>query len=120
MAGVQDGGSGTNIYFNIDNIEPSTSINEIYFRNKRTKAIHASENQFIGYYKNHENRDVIMDSNPNKEAKNIPPKPFPFKLTENEAVLSYVFKGKDYYFKISKISEKQILAYPQANPNNDN
>ena len=120
MAGVKEGGTGTNIYFKIDDIEPGTFINEIYFRNKITKANHTSENQFIGYYKTQENRDVIMDSDPNKEAKNIPPKPFPFKLAENEAVLSYIFKGKDYYFKVSNITEKEVLAYPQVNPNNGN
>ena len=120
MAGVQGGGSGTNIYFKIENIETGTSINEIYFRNKITKASLTTDNQYIGYYKTKENRDVIMDSDPKKEAKNIPPKSFPFNLAENEAVLSYVFKGKYYYFKVMNILEKEVLAYPQANPNNGN
>jgi len=120
MAGVKEGGSGTNIFFKIEKLEPGTTIKEIYFRNKITKASTLSENQYVGYFKNGENRDVIMDSNPNKEAKNTPPNPFPFKLSENEAVLSYVFKGKDYYFKASNVLEKEVLAYPKSNPNNDN
>ncbi len=120
MAGVQGGGSGTNIYLNIENLEPGTLINEIYFRKKITKANPTSENQYIGYFKTNENNDVIMDSDPKKEAKDTPPKPFPFKLEENEAVISYIFKGKEYYFKVSNIKEKEILAYPQSNPNNGN
>ena len=120
MAGVQGGGSGTNIYFKMINIEPGTSINEIYFRNKTTKANPYNESQYIGYYKNEVNDDVIMDSDPNKEAKNTPPNPFPFVLTENEAVIGYMFKGKNYYFKVSNITEKEILAYPMSNPNNGN
>ena len=66
MAGVKEGGSGTNIYITIKDMEPGTSINEIYFRNKSVQANNPSENQFIGYYKN---KDVIMDSDPNQEAK---------------------------------------------------
>ena len=120
MAGVKEGGSGTNIYLKIENIEIGTSINEIYFSNKSAKANPSTDNLYIGYYKNEENRDVIMDSDPNKEAKNTPPKTFPFKLEENEAVISYLFKGMDYYFKVSNITEKEILAYPMGNPNNGN
>ena len=120
MAGIKEGGSGTNVYFKIENIESGTSINEIYFRNKSAKANPSKENLYTGYFKNEENRDVIMDSDSNKEAKNTPPKHFPFKLEENEAVISYLFKGTDYYFKVSNIKEKEILAYPMGNPNKNN
>jgi len=120
MAGIKEGGSGINIYITIENMETGTSINEIYFRNKITKANHTTDSQYIGYYKTNENRDVLMDSNPKKEAENTPPKQFPFKLEESEAVISYLFKGKDYYFKVSYVTEKEIKAYPMSNPNNGN
>lgn len=115
VAGVKGGGSGTNIYLKIENLEPGTLINEVYFRSKTIKAKNTTKNLFVGYFKNDKNRDVIMDSNPTKEAENIPPKPFPFKLAENEAVLSYIFKGRDYYYKLLDITEKETLAYPQSN-----
>jgi len=120
MAGVKGGGSGTNIYFNIKKIESETLINEIYFRSRIIKAENTTQNLFVGYFKIDKIRDVIMDSNPTKEAKNIPPKPFPFKLEENEAVLSYILKGRDYYYKVSNITEKKTQAYPQNNTKIEN
>ena len=59
-----------------------------------------------------------MDSNSTKETANIPPTRFPFKLENNEAVLSYEYHNKMYYYKISNIEEKQLIAYPSRNPNN--
>ena len=115
VAGVKGGGSGTNIYFKIEKIEHGTLINEIYFRSKIIKAENTTQNLFVGYFNNEKNRDFIMDSSPKKEAKNIPPKLFPFKLAENEAVLCYILKGRDYYYKVSNITEKKTQAYPQSN-----
>ena len=120
VAGVKGGGSGTNIYFSIKNLEPGILVNEIYFRGKIIKAENTNQNLYVGYIQNDKNRDVIMDSNPIKEAENIPPKPFPFKLAEKEAVLSYIFKGREYYCKISDIIEKETLAYPQSNTKFEN
>ena len=119
VAGIQGGGTGINLYFEIDTVEPETMINTIYFRNKTVKAENKSKNIFVGYIKNKENRDVIMDSNSLNEAKNIPPQKFPFKLKQSEAVISYIYKGKDYYYKVSNIIEKEIIAYPQSNPKID-
>jgi len=120
VAGVKGGGSGTSIYITIKNIEPGTIINEIYFRNKIVKVEKSTQNVFIGYFNTKNNRDVIMDSNAVKEAENSPPKRFPFKLAENEAVLSYIFKGKEYFCKVSKIAKKKIQAFPQSNLNIEN
>ena len=119
VAGVKEGGSGTNIYFTLKNLEPGTLINEIYFRNKTTTAKPKNNNKFIGYFKNEE-QDIIMDSDATKEANNNPPKKSPFQLEENEAVLSYTYKGIEYYFKLSNIEEKETIAYPSSNPNNEN
>ena len=119
MAGVKGGGMGTNIYVTLINLEPGTLINEVYFRNKRTTAEEKNNQMFVGYFKD-EQKDIIMDSDATNEANNIPPQKSPFQLEENEAVLSYSFKGKDYYFKVSNIEEKDVIAYPSSNPNNDN
>ena len=74
----------------------------------------------IGYFKNQNNRDVIMDGDATKEALNIPPEKIPFQLNENEAVVSYFENDKMVYYKISNIEEKEILAYPQSNPKIEN
>ena len=119
MAGVKEGGSGTNIYITLKNLEPGTLINEIYFRNKKTTAEEKNTLIFVGYFKN-DQQDIIMDSDATKEANNTPPQKSPFQLEENEAVLSYTYKGIVYYYRIFNIEKKEVIAYPSSNPNNDN
>jgi len=120
VAGVQGGGSGTNLYVSVKNISEGIEIKEFYFGNKITEAKLTSENNYVGYFKNETNRDVIMDGNATNEAANIPPQKSPFQLAKNEAVISYSKKGKIYYYKISNIEEKEMLAYPQSNPKIEN
>ena len=58
-----------------------------------------------------------MDSNPEKEAQNTPPNPFPFNLKENEAVIRYKVNEDTKFFKVSEIAQRPTIAYPSANPN---
>jgi len=122
VAGVQDGGSGTDVHITFNNISEDVKIDKIYFRNKIKKAKKAAQaqNQYIGYFNNTTNRDIVMDSDPKKEAQNTPPEVFPFTLTENEAVVSYTQNGTTKYYKISSIRQKEALAYPQSKPQEDN
>lgn len=119
VAGVKDGGSGTNVHIIFSEIQPDVVIQNIYFRNHilEAKGNINEPKQFVGYLKNESQRDVIMDADPMKEAQNTPSKAFPFKLENNQAVLEYWFEGKKHYFKISNLSEKEMIPYPQANPN---
>jgi len=120
VAGIQGGGSGTNLYVSIKNISEGVEIKEFYFGNKITEAKITSENNYVGYFINKTNRDVIMDGNATNEAANIPPQKSLFQLAKNEAVISYSKKGKIYYYRISNIEEKEMLAYPQSNPKIEN
>jgi len=119
LAGFKGGGSGINIYFKVEKVKPGTLLNEVYFRNKITTAEEKNDHMFVGYFKN-EQQDVIMDSNIYAEATNTPPQKFPFQLENNEAVLSYTYRGIEYYFKVSNIVEKEVIAYPISKPNNEN
>ncbi len=119
MAGVEEGGSGIQMYITIKNLEPETLINKIYFRNKIASAEEKRNNNFVGYFTNKQ-LEIIMDSDVTNEANNTPPQKSPFQLDENEAVLSYIYKGVEYYFKLSNIEEKEVIAYPSSNPNNGN
>ncbi|NND63679.1 MAG: hypothetical protein HKN48_10875, partial [Flavobacteriaceae bacterium] len=115
---VQAGGSGTNVYLTIENIGEGIEIQHVYFRNYIQKAKNTEQNpdQFIAYFKDAPKRDVIMDGEVIKEAQNTPPQGlFPFKLKDNEAVISYLQKDEMKYFKISEIEEKPIIAYPESN-----
>ena len=120
VAGVQGGGSGTNLYVSIKNISEGVEIKEFYFGKKLTEAKHTSDDNYIGYFKNEINRDVIMDGNATNEAANIPPQKPLFQLAKNEAIISYSEKGIIYYYRISNIEEKEMLAYPQSNPKIEN
>lgn len=119
VAGVEEGGSGTNIHITFTEKDEDVVIQNIYFRNQvlEAKGNINQPNQFVAYYVNDTERDVIMDSDPMKEAQNTPTKLFPFELKANEAVVEYWFDGKKNYFKVSNIFQKDLIPYPQANPN---
>jgi hypothetical protein len=74
----------------------------------------------VGYFRKDNGRDVIMDIDPVKEAANTPQTPFPFKLNDDEAVLSFLDGNFVRYTKISNIREEEMLAYPSVKPNNEN
>ena len=42
----------------------------------------------------------------------------PFKLTQNECVISYSVNGKRLYYKISNLKKGESIAYPSAPPKN--
>ena len=122
VAGVQGGGSGTNLHITLSNIKEDITIEEMFFGDKIAKANKNPQNVdlYSANFLNDTNRDIIMDGNAIKEAKNKIPKVSPFILSENEVVLSYSLKGDVYYYKISNLIEKPIIAYPGSNPNGEN
>lgn len=119
VAGVEEGGSGTNVHINFREMDPDVVVQNIYFKNHvlEAKGNINDANQFVGYLKNSVKADIIMDADPMKEAQNTPSKIFPFELEANEAVVEYWFAGKKNYYKISNLSEKNMIPYPQSNPN---
>lgn len=122
VAGVKDGGSGTNVSIAFENMDDGVRIKNIYFHNKIEKAQPSSKNPnvFMGYFNTIKKEDVIMDVNATAEAQNILSVAFPFKLLDNEAVISYIHKGEIRYFKLMDIKEKPLLAYPQSSPMKEN
>ena len=119
VAGVQGGGSGTNFHITFLNIEEGVVFENGYF-GKRGTALLSSPNvrvQYIGYFKNDINTNVIMDGEAINEAANTPPLVSTFNLAEDEAVLSYTIGGKLKHYKISGVERKEPLAYPGINPN---
>lgn len=121
-AGVQEGGSGTNLRVVFETIQEGVVIEQFYFREAITiaKATSNKPIAYTGFFKNEIKRDIIMDENPVNEAKNTPPEVFPFNLKEGEVVIGYSIEGETKYFRISNIVEKSLIAYPSANPNGRN
>jgi len=120
VGGVQGSGSGFDLKVTFEALPNNISLKEFYFKGMITEArlLNAPKKTYAGNFKNAERPDIIMDSDPIKEASNTPKKKFPFKLADNEAIVSYSANGKIFYTKIIDIFEKPILAYPQSNPNN--
>ena len=122
VAGVQDGGSGTNVSITLNGMPDDVQIQQIYFRKKMINATQRpnAKSTYMGYFKNDSGRDMIMDIDPVKESKNVPSGSFPFDLAQNEAVISYVMNGKTKYVRVTNILEKPMIAYPSTNPNGIN
>lgn len=122
VAGTKDGGSGTNVYMNFRSLQKAVEPQEMYFRSMIAKVqnITPDNNLYVANFRNGMVPDRIMDINPTKEAQNTPPRPFPFNLSEDEAVLSYLHKGVLKYAKISKLRREAFIAYPGKKPKGDN
>ena len=99
-AGIQEGGSGVNVFIKVE--DESVALDSVYFRGKGTKLIVYPNNSIlhIGKFTPQNNSTI------------------PFKLKDDECVLSYSKGKKIHYFKISKIKEREILNYPSSPPNN--
>ncbi|MEM7085966.1 MAG: hypothetical protein AAF489_07280 [Bacteroidota bacterium] len=116
VAGVREGGSGTNVHITIDNFTADVVILNIFFSNKKEKAQNSPQHidQYVGYFKKKGRPDIVMDGDPMKEAQNSPPEAFPFQLKHDEAVLSYLHNNEIKYIKISNMERKPMIAYPGA------
>lgn len=116
VAGIEEGGSGTNVHIVFNEMDPDVVIQNIYFKGHILEAKANEANEYVGYLKNDAKSDVIMDADPMKEAQNTPSEIFPFQLEANEALVEYRFDGKKNYYKISNLSEKNRISYPQSKP----
>ena len=105
----------------VSELKKKLIIEDLFFRNIQVKAQKDRNNHliYLGYFNNELNRDVIMDADATKEAQNTPPKKIPFQLKENEAIISYTYKGTLQYYKVSNITEEEIIAYPETKPKID-
>lgn len=108
--GGQPGVKGVIVKVAIDN--PNVTLDSIYFRNMKTaleKEKITSEEKYIGHftYPNTKN-EIILHGDPKKEFGNPVPdvsKKNPFELENNEAMVSYIYKGIKNYYKISNLIE---------------
>lgn len=119
VAGAPGGGSGINVFIPVEEFRAEVKFREIYFRKQVVKVKSRPDNPdlFMGYFETKLNRpDVVMDGDHMKEAKNTPPKQFPFDLEDDEAVLSYEYGGEILYMMIYEMEQKPMLAYPMQNP----
>lgn len=118
VAGVKGGGSGINLFILISYIKTDIVLDSVYFREKAVK-LEVENNLFVGRFKTKANQqeDIILSSDPKDEYPNqlsVKENGFPFKLKENECVVSYIENKSTKYFKIENIKEKQAQDFPSA------
>ena len=124
--GKEESGSGLDVKIPIAQIkEENISMQHLYFRGEvaevSSEIIDGSRYAIAKFsFLSLEKPDIIMHSDSTKEFGNQPPKldidtskEFPFELSNDEAVLSYIESDgkKVKYTKISGIKEKQPLIY---------
>lgn len=109
-AGDQPGVKGTSVKINYTT-NKDVKFENIYFRNKTTKlqTKNATSGKFIiGYFNTvSKQNELVLDKNPTKELNNPIPqiKKFPFKLKENQAVISYRINGNLAYYSIKLLQK---------------
>ena len=91
---------------------PEIQLDSIYFKNspiKLSRQINSSKPVFIGnFFLSNIPKDYNLHSDVKKEYGNTPPErtlQIPFDLQKNEAVISYLLKGKRQYYKINNLIE---------------
>lgn len=120
IAGIQGGGSGTNLFVS-KSVLTNKKLISAYFRGKVTdfEVLKPSSVYYIGRFKEEANlkRDLNMDNDVIKEYGNKAPMIslyFPFELLSDEAVVSYLENDIMKYLKLTNISQKESIPYPSA------
>tara|TARA_R110001583_G_scaffold103863_3_gene251146 strand:+ start:33230 stop:33721 length:492 start_codon:yes stop_codon:yes gene_type:complete len=111
--GGQPGVRGLKINITIDN--PEIQLDTVFFRNKKMilkPSLISTSSTFIGVLTlSNTKTDYILHKNGGNEYGNKPPKvalDIPWKLKENEAVVSYVYEGNTHYYKIENVQKVKL------------
>lgn len=116
ISGIEGGGSGFMVYIEVKE-KTDVQLEYAYFKGKKIKLGHkANKLVYIGRYSVVSKRpELIMSDNPKEEFKNQLPaveEKIPFKLKENECMISYIKNGRKRFFKLQNITEREMEAYP--------
>jgi len=106
VAGIKNGGSGYNLFFPNLNSEGLVKMDSVYFRKLKGKLLE----QKAMY--------TVKLTKPSPYATETKEEFFPFSLSANECVVSYIENGETKYLKINNIKEKEGQYYPSAPPRN--
>lgn len=121
IAGIQSGGSGTDLYLKLKDLKEDIDLDSVYFRSKVAKLETTSDqNLFVGRFTSMSKQDIVLSNEPKAEFGNEAPKLLnktPFQLKASECVISYRQNSTTRYFKVGGIKEKPTLSYPITPPN---
>ena len=103
-SGIEEGGSGITIF--IKTKANSVQLDSVYFREGIAKLQISQKDSllYVGSFKS-----IAID-------KPVERLDIPFKLKDDECVVSYLLDKNTYYYKISSIVEHQTINYPRTSP----
>ncbi|SDS33749.1 hypothetical protein SAMN05216503_2735 [Polaribacter sp. KT25b] len=115
-SGVKGGGSGYHVYLlideNINLIDKNIKIEGVYFKGKFANLKLQELNKYQAFIRENSNSDMLeFENNLKNKTEETKTEKIPFVLKDNEAVISYVTKGKNKYVKI-KLNKKQTKGFP--------
>jgi hypothetical protein len=87
-------------------------LDSMYFRNMKTALVYDDKSdKYTGHFNiQNSKNDLILHSDSTKEFGNQVPdisQKIPFKLEDNEAVVSYIFKDEKCFYKISNLQNEK-------------
>ncbi len=90
----------------------SITLENVYFKGKKVALTYKAKDQlYIGHYTYPKKQTMVMSSDPKEEFKNQVPiveEKIPFDLKDNECVVGYTQNGKEKFFKIENLQEKEM------------
>ncbi|WP_179337554.1 hypothetical protein [Winogradskyella ludwigii] len=106
-AGIKVGGTGINMFLPITDLADDIKIDRVYFRNL-TAELSKQKGKYFARLKNTSPYYTFKKS----EA----PADYPFKLKDNECVVSYIQNGTTKYYKIKVLNEVAGTYYKDGPP----
>lgn len=118
--GGQPGSKGTLVTVEISRADESIVFDSIFFNGKIMRlgnTVSDNKQLLIGNFSTTtlSDNNIIMHSDPKEEMANKVSKPafnYPFELTDNECVVSYIIKNKKRYYKIENLKKEKSIYYP--------
>ena len=113
VAGVRGGGSGINFYVDLTSELPThIELKRVIFRGYEVPFEKQDNLHFQAMIKTPGNQQKYEEDN----SPNVTSPKNDTKLQDNEAILVFSKKGKEYQQKITNVIEKPSLEYPSAKP----
>jgi hypothetical protein len=114
VAGVRGGGSGINFYVDLKTpLSKDIELKKVIFRGYEVPFEKMDDLHFIARIKTEGNQQ--KQDGTDSQRYPISPKNA-LTLGENEAILLFSEKAKEFNVKIKKVTEKPMLEYPSAKP----
>ena len=118
--GGQPGSRGTLVTVEISRAAESIVFDSIFFNDKIKRlgnTVSDNKQLLIGNFPTTtlSDKNIIMHSDPKEEMANELSNPilnYPFELSDNECVVSYIIKNKKRYYKVENLKKEKSIYYP--------